>query len=527
MEKSSKEKKHYSSTLDKNKRLVVKFVSLIIISMLVFSYILIFYQESLNKEGDKDRIEERDEDEIIDDTISPLGVNQAVSLEIRRIHKNGIENVMRKVGFSWKKKPNYHFVALVDNEEWIGPDIKSWDTGYVGWENVKLVRDEQEECSIEVKIFETKKKLFRSYDQQVINFLITYDFRTGRWYGDDSFNDSDGYGHFSSKNYEIWFDVHQAEEDSDGIPYWWEVNKLDTNPKLDDSKLDPDKDGIPTAWEWKWEYNPFIYDNHSMIDPDKDGLSNLEEYFMRKWLADPFYKDIYIEVDFMEKGPGLFARNHVFWKESQFMLMDKFHEHDITVHIDDGWPGGPTNGGGEYLRYIDDYISMFSGIGSEFYKYHFADERKGVFRYMFICHSGGWAWPQDNKMWVDVISIPSNNKFYRRNFFPPSITPRLQRISMAVCTMHEVGHTLGLTSLYHEGIDNATMVGRNNLPPLQKMKAKFEAISYWSNYKSCMNYNKFSRYLLDYSDGSHGLRDSNDWSYIDLTFFNKPWDFQL
>ena len=85
-------------------------------------------------------------------------------MEIRRIHKKGIENVMRKVGFSWKKKPSYYFVAHIDNGEWIGSDIKSWDTGYVGWENVKLVKDELEECRIILKIFETKKKLFRSYD---------------------------------------------------------------------------------------------------------------------------------------------------------------------------------------------------------------------------------------------------------------------------------------------------------------------------------------------------------------------------
>jgi hypothetical protein len=514
LEKTGNKKKDHSYVLDKKKKIIVGIAFLLVIIMLGFSYYMFFYQEPPPKE--------RGENEVVDDTISPPEVQQAVSLEIHRIHKKGIEKLMRKVGNSWKKNPNYHFVAVIDDEEWIGTDINSWDTGYVGWENVKLVKDEQVECNIELEIFETKKKLFRSYDQEVVNFRITYDFRTGRWHGDDNFNDSDGYGHYSNENYEIWFYVHQAEEDGDGIPYWSEVNKLHTDPRVDDSKLDPDMDGIPTAWEWKWGYNPFVYDNHSVIDSEKDGLSNLEEYAMRKWLADPFYKDIYIEVDFMEKGPGLFARKHVFWKESQFMLMDKFHEHDITVHIDDGWPGSLTNGGGEYLSYIEDYIGPFSGIGTEYYKYHFADERKGVFRYVFICHSGGWAWPQDHKMWVDVISIPSSFKYFAKNMFPPALTPRLQRISMAVTVMHELGHTLGLISSYNRGIDNATMVGRNDLPPLQKVKAYFEAIKYWSDYESCMNYNKFISYLLDYSDGSHGPHDFDDWGFIDITFFNKP-----
>lgn len=513
MEKFSYEENNHNSFLFRKKKILIGIVLIIIIGLVGLSYYMLFFPDSIFREGDGDVV--------LDDTISPVGVDQTVSLEIRRIHKKGIEDQMRKVGNSWKKKPSYHFEAIIDGEEWIGPDINSWDTGYVSWDNVKVVNDEQGECDIDLKIFEKKKRLFRSSDQEVISFGIIYDFRTGRWSGDDSFNDDDGYGHFSDNNYEIWFDVHQSEEDGDGIPYWWEVNKLRTNPRRDDSKLDPDMDDIPTSWEWKWGYSPFIYDFHFLIDPEEDGLSNIEEYYMRKWLADPFYKDIYLEVDFMEKGPGLFAREHVFWKESQFMVMDKFHEHDISVHIDDGWPGVTINGG-EYLSYIEDYIDRIDGIGREYYKKNFADERKGIFRYIFICHSAGWAWPQDDKMWPDVMSIPSSFKFFSKIYIPPAITPRLQRIGMAVAVMHELGHTLGLISSYNEGIDNASMVGRNDLPPLKKMKARIDAIRYWSDYKSCMNYNKFGLYLLGYSDGSHGPHDFDDWGFINLTFFNKP-----
>jgi hypothetical protein len=294
---------------------------------------------------------------------------------------------------------------------------------------------------------------------------------------------------------------------------------------VDDSKLDPDNDGIPTSWEWKWRYDPFAPDNHSILDPDFDGLSNLEEYIMRKWLADPYHQDIYIEVDFMKRGPGLFDRESVLWKESQYMVMDKFSEHDITVHIDDGWPEGPVNGGGEYLRYIDEYIAHYDGTGSEFYKYHFSDERKGIFRYMFMAHSSGWCGQMDFKRWNDVITCPSKIKWYLQCFIPPAITPRLQRLGQAICFMHELGHSLGLINLINEGIDNVTQAGRNNLPPFQKFKAKLDATEYWNNYESCMNYAKFTVYVLGYSNGNNGPRDFDDWGYIDLTIFQRPADW--
>jgi len=134
---------------------------------------------------------------------------------------------------------------------------------------------------------------------------------------------------------------------------------------VDDSKRDPNGDGIPISWDWKWGYDPFAYDNHSQLDPDSDGLSNLEEYKMEKWLANPFYKEIYCEVDFMEKG-HFYEMEHVLWKESQWMVMDRFSSHFITLHVDDGWPSGLTNGGGEYLRYIPETIEPGSGVASEF-----------------------------------------------------------------------------------------------------------------------------------------------------------------
>ena len=487
-------------------------LSIIAVALVISAaYIIII----TNQPEEKEPIIEKPVKEI-DDRISP-DINQAVSLSINRIHKIGIKEVMDKIGTSWKKSPSFHFEALLDTGLWEGNQINSWDTGYVGWEAFRFVENEMEECTVEIKIFEQKKQLFRTADQEVESMKVIYDFRTGRWSGDDNFNDSDGYGHYVGDNYEIWFDIHNSDKDGDGIPYWTEVNILGTNPNVDDSIKDPDNDGIPTYWEWKWGYDPMTADNHSELDPDIDGITNIDEYKLEKYLANPHHKEIYIESDFMEKEPGLFGHEHIFWKESQWMLMDEFIPHDITVHIDDGCMGG----GGEYLPFFESYIDQASGKGSEYYKYHFADDRKGVFRYCVILHAAGWAHPQDYKIRYDVISVPSNNKFYRTVFFPPALTGRTQRISMAVGVMHELGHTLGINDDVIAGCDNHTQIGRgmDGIPALQKQKMMKAAKDYWNDYQSCMNYAWFGKSYLGYSDGTNGPHDFDDWSFIDLTFF--------
>jgi hypothetical protein len=426
---------------------------------------------------------------------------------------------MRKIGNSWKKSPSYYYEAVLHDGVWISHEITEWDTDYVGWEAFRNVEEELAECTIDFSILENHNKLFGSEEVEKDSFSIVYDFRTGRWEGDDYFNDSDGMGYYNGDNFEIWFDVHQSDADGDGIPFYTEVNILNTNPEVDDRYKDPDNDGMPTVWEWKWGYDPMTFDNHSTLDPDVDGLSNFNEYELRKYMANPFRQDIYVEVDFMEKEPGLFGYTHVLWEESQQMVMDKFSEQDITLHIDDGIMGG----GGENLNFHREYITQEGGIGSEYYKYHFADDRKGVFRYGAIVHSAGWAHPQNYKLAYDVLSVPCNAKFYRNVFFPPAITPRMQRIAMSIGFMHELGHTLGLRGETNPGIDNGTQIGRGmeDVPLRSRLQLRQDAIETWENYESCMNYNKFGSYVLGYSDGTHGERDVDDWSMIDLTYFQR------
>ncbi|MCK5261679.1 MAG: hypothetical protein KAJ44_05825, partial [Thermoplasmatales archaeon] len=42
-------------------------------------------------------------------------------------------------------------------------------------------------------------------------------------------------------------------------------------------------------------------------------------------------------------------------------------------------------------------------------------------------------------------------------------------------------------------------------------------------YKSCMNYG-YMYYTVDYSDGSRGIPDLDDWSRMDLAYFEREWN---
>ncbi len=497
-------------------------ITLIVIAILILSSVFVYYEYFEDEEDDN---EDEPVTEEIDDRISPLA-EQTVSLEIHRIRKRGIEDVMRRTGRSWKEQPSFHFEVTLNDATLTGETITGWDTDYVSWEPFRDIDNETEQCNIDFKIIETTGKLLSTIEDEVSSFSITYDFKTGRWTGDDSFDDSDGYGHFIDENYEIWFEVHMSDNDGDGIPYWTENNILGTNPFVDDSKLDPDNDGIPTTWEWKWGYDPFIFDNHSTLDPDLDGLQNTEEYMMEKWLANPYQPEIYIEVDFM-KGKT-FGPDYVLWEEAQQLVIDKFSQHNyeklnysntISVHFDDGSMGD----GGELLDHVGRYIDQAEGKASEYYKYNFADERKGVFRYLVMAYDAGWNHPQDYKGWYDVMCIGASQKFLTEGFRGRSISPRLQRLTQSIQVLHELGHSLKLLPDHSEGIDNISS----------------DAVYEWNNYMSSMNYYKMYRTLpiarifsgktdgliLDYSDGSRdepGYPDRDDWGYIDLTFFQTP-----
>jgi hypothetical protein len=496
-------------------------VTIVVVICLVSAGLFTYNHYYINYTKDE-QPEEKIIEQVYDDRICPL-VNQGLYFELLRIRHRGLLDKIMKPGTSWRQTPNFYYIINIDGNEFVSKDVEAaggakheellitWDT--MGHEHQISgdVEEEQPQAQITLTIFERKKTgllSLTSKDVEQDKIELTYDFRTGRWHGDDYFKDKDGYGHYVSDMYEIWFNIYQNDKDEDSIPYWTEVNVLGTDPWEDDSKLDPDGDGVPTSWEWKWGYDPFVWDDHRHLDPDIDGLENIEEHMMRKRFANPYSPDIYIEVDGMERG-GLFDWDHILYKESQQIIIERYRCHGINVYFDDGWPDGPANGGGELLPFIHT-ISQESGMIVQYYKHHFPEERRGVFRYVLVTHNSGFNINSRFNVY-DTIAIDSSKQKMLKNRM--AWTPRAFRLMLAAPLMHELGHSVGIARTNFEGCDNLTYTeGRE---ALKKFKET------WGQYYSVMNYYYFlNKDLLDYSDGSNGPPyDQNDWELLFLPTF--------
>jgi len=477
----------------KNNKFIIGLTIIIISLIILLGIYYIYFNEP-------DEIKE--EPEIlfeVDDRISP-DLNQGIIVEINRIRHRGILDKILSRGSAWKNKPIFYYISDIDGLEYSSKDVHAaggaeseflfidWDT--INQENrvMKDIPEEQEISNVKLTIVERVStgllgRRHNDIDRETIR--LTYDYRTGRWTGDDYFKDEDGYGHYVGDTFEVWFNVYQTDYDADGIPYWTEVNVLNTNPRSDDSIFDPDNDGIPTSWEWKWGYDPNSWDDHRNLDPDIDGLDNIEEYQTEKYFSDPFNQDIYIETDWMEKG-GLFDIEHEFYEESIQIMIERFCEHGINLYVDDGWPGGLINGGGQVLTHYET-ISQDSGVMKQFYDHYFSDDRKGIFRYIIVGHNAGFCIPSEFNRYDTIVIDSSPYKSYLRR---SAFTARTQRI-----------------------VDNFTFANGR--------QAKLNYADTWGDYYSVMNYfHIWNKNLVDFSDGSNGPPyDQNDWLHFYLPTF--------
>jgi hypothetical protein len=388
------------------------------------------------------------------------------------------------------------------------------------------IDEELETSMVTIHIFEEHNDGVlgnRVVDKKQETISVTYDYRTGRWQGDDAFMDNDGMGHYVGSTYEIWFNVYQADNDHDTIPFWTEKNVLGTNPLVDDSVLDPDEDGIPTSWEYKWGYDPYIWNDHQNLDPDIDGIDNIEEFQMSEWFANPYQQDIYIEADGMEQK-GIFDLQHIFFKESQQMLIERFRQYGINVYIDDGWGNGPVNGGGEMLPFQQNLDDTLGKQVLAFYTHHFADERKGIFRYLVIGSLDGG--------FITAVKYDMYDTMYIGNNIQSSITrlaftPREVRVMLAKAVLHELGHSIGLMPWTFPGND---LFSRRIVDRYPSMSEE-DYNNYLTQYYSIMNYQYIYNkpffysddthtYLFDYSDGSNGAPyDQDDWKHVYVPSF--------
>jgi hypothetical protein len=169
---------------------------------------------------------------------------------------------------------------------------------------------------------------------------------------------------------------------------------------------------------------------------------------------------------------------------------------NMVLHLDDGCMGG-----GEMIPFdeLTPYEEMV-GIYEDYFLH--GDEqnwRRGVFRYGVVVYDATYAGYNFIRGAYQISSIRVDKK-------PFPNTVRNRDIAYASVYMHELGHTLGI---WNPGVDDH-LGKRPRQPNFWK----------WGQYKSCMNY-RYTYRLVDYSDGSRGRNDFDDWDDMDLTYFQR------
>lgn len=370
---------------------------------------------------------------------------------------------------------------------------------------------------------------------------ITYSIAAGIWWGDDELGDPSGYGRLSGcddnsiyqqdRDCELWFSISQNDFDGDGFPYWLETEIYDTNPMISNLGEDADLDGIPIEWEYTYGlayyhwghdegyylvFDPFTWENHTDIDDDEDGLNNIEEYQTWQWGSDPFRQDLFMEIDQMEPQPGV--KEPTIPVETYELLRDSHAKYNIVWHVDDG-----RLGGGEFIPYKANLQEADFETNYWVYFMHqdASNWRRGVFHWVFLGYNVTQTTPFTfgsrigNLRAIDCCYLPAvflNSQVKVVPLFSSLVrgtfnSEKQRALIYAGVIMHETGHSLGLNNF--PGIDCHT-----GLWPWQ--------INYWryGPYKSVMNYRYVYSDLVDYSDGSRGKNDYDDWATIDLTRFN-------
>ena len=515
-----------------DKKGTVKLMAVVAIAIILLAGLIIVFESQKEEE-----VEEQEEVFVVDDRINPY-IYQGLTVEVLRMRNRGLLDKISKVGTSWRKCPEYYYVVEVDGEVGDSSEVEAaggvkgsgafteWDTMLKECRtNFKVPNEKegQKTSDVKITIMEIQKSGLLGRNEKRVEKLsvdVVFDYRTGHWTGNDYLKDKDGYGHVLGDEYELWFNIYESDYDHDYIPYWTEVNIYGTDPTVNDGYDDPDCDGIPSWWEWKYGYDPMTWDNHEKLDPDVDGVENIEEYMMADFFSDPFHPDVYIEVDFMEKNPNkLFDFEHVMCEEAQQMVIEKMSRYGISVYFDDGWPDGPVNGGGEYLEFVETIDEIVGGHMARWYTHNFADERKGVFRYLVMSYNAGCITASKFNTYDHILMDNSPQKVLIRRF---AWTPRLQKFIQGKGTLHELGHTIGLVPAAFVGIDS--MPQGNYQWPETLTDEEWAKVNV--EYRSIMNYNYMFPYgknfiedfsFLDFSDGTNG-----EWDFNDLIHFYLP-----
>jgi hypothetical protein len=480
----------------------------------------------------------------IADDLDPL-VDLQVIVDIKTIRS--LEKFDQQIPsikkINWIGKPNFYVKVFINGNESQSPIWEKMKYVYQpDWSATLDVPDDQEWVTIRIELWDHSILGDKMCDLTGINeesikedrgINLTYSLKTGHWYGDDNNNpldtgwwmmtDDSGYGRLNGcddrsiyqqdPDCELWFNIHQNDFDGDGIPCWAEMNVTHTDPAIDNRGQDADGDGCPIEWEFKWghfftreghshnlthawAFDDSVADDHQHLDADNDGLSNYEEYQTSQWGSDPFRKDLFVELDQMATGPN--GEESIFPDASKELISTAFNRRNIVFHLDDGtWQGTgsdtiPFQNATEWEDLDTIYVNYFLQGNED-------NWRQGVFHYgvlVYNCTIAG-----GNAFGSNAYQVSS------KQMDKKSRLPLLQRdVVYASAYMHECGHTLITGPL--GGHDDVSKY------PWQLGWWK------WRPYRSCMNYG-YTYKMVDYSDGSQGKNDFNDWSpeRMDLTAF--------
>jgi C2 domain-containing protein len=477
------------------------------------------------------------------DDIDPL-LDLIVTVEINSIR--ALESIDKK------SDPDFYVKVMINGNEFQSPVWKNRKyLTNINWSCTFNVPDEEEFVEIQIQLWDWNlgKNILcdiannDNNDADRNDLFLYYSLKSGHWDGDDyyypyhAYFDASGYGrgngcddnsiYQNDKDCEIYFTIKQNDFDYDEIPYWTETEIYHTDPTINDKGRDDDNDSIPIEWEHKWghhfdwyynqdtgqweighdwHYHPFQWNDHTNIDLDNDGLTNIDEYHTSQWGSDPFRDDIFIELDQMGPGPNG-EQASLLPNASKDFIRDAFHRQNIGFHLDDGTWEGQT--GSEIIPFdtTGDNSSWFE-INNMYNDYflHGDDNnwRKGVFHHGLVIYNAagapGFCYRQD----AFQISCVGMEKKAR---LPFPLTGN-RDVVYASAYMHELGHSLGL--MWLGGHDEDAYY------PWQPLWWKFRP------YRSIMNYGyMFGSYwnLIDYSDGSRGKNDFDDWSNIDFYYF--------
>lgn len=275
--------------------------------------------------------------------------------------------------------------------------------------------------------------------------------------------------------------------------------------------FDQDHDGLNSAQEASQE----TLDTQE--DTDKDGLGDLVEsqwnanraavFYSSDNYPSPTIKDLYVEIDWM-KDP---TTNESFRPTSTQLDQVKaaYAVKGISAHFDTGEYGG----GQELSQYVGelkfapdtnniDFFNIKNGTGDGITTPSFSSSRRGVWHYMI---AGNKTSLYDTKL--DTFRNTSTGASYAGDDDILIGIGRVKELASANqdqavsgTIMHELGHNLCLSDTSYTGQDSSCV---------------FSGIDHYAgnDYASVMNYDK-QLSMVNYSTGSNGTNDHDDWSAI-------------